>query len=127
MQVNGDAKPEDHELFRVKLQKPVGATLGNRSRRSSCRTTTSRDAIVKALTVVPGKVAKFRPKLAQRYYQPLTVTAKTVNGTAAPPGDFSSVNRAVTFPANSKTAIKVDIPTVTNVVSEPTETFAARS
>jgi beta-glucanase (GH16 family) len=124
IQVNGDGKPEEHEKFNVKLQKPVGATLGNAKQSVELLNDDIPDAVVKSLTVVPGKVAKFRPKLAHKYYQQLTVTAKTVNGTAAPPGDFSSVNRAVTFPANSKTAIKVDIPTVTNVVSEPTETFA---
>jgi hypothetical protein len=124
VQVNGDAKPEEPELFRVKLQKPVGATLGNAKEAVQLLNDDVPDAVVKSLSVVPGKVAKFRPKLTHRYYQQLTVTAKTVNGTAAPPGDFSSVNRAVTFPANSKTPIKVDIPTVANVVSEPTETFS---
>jgi beta-glucanase (GH16 family) len=104
--------------------KPVGATLGNAKQTIELQNDDIPNAVIKAVAVVPGKVAKFRPKLAQRYYQQLTVTAKTLNGTAAPPGDFSSVNRAVTFPANSKTAIKVDIPTVTNVVSEPTETFS---
>jgi beta-glucanase (GH16 family) len=124
VQVNGDAKPEDHESFKVKLLKPVGATLGNAKESVELQNDDIPNAVIKPLSVVSGKVAKFRPKLAQRYYQALTVTAKTVNGTAAPPGDFSSVNRAVTFPANSKLPIQVDIPTVTNVVSEPTETFS---
>ncbi len=123
IQVNGDTKPEDHESFKVKLQKPVGATLANAKQTIQLQNDDVPNAVIKGIAVVPGKVARFRPKLAQRYYQALTVTAKTVNGTAAPPGDFSSVNRAVTFPANSKTPITIDIPTVTNVVSEPTETF----
>ncbi len=123
VQINGDTKLEDHEVFRVKLSRPAGATLGNRRRKIQLLNDEIPNAVVGGLTVTPGKVAKFKVRLGKRYYQALTLTARTVNGSASAPGDFTAVDTPITFAADKKGPLKVKVPTVTNLVSEPTEKF----
>lgn len=123
VQVTGDTLLEDHEIFRVKLLRPVGATLGNLKQAVQLQNDEIPNVIVAPLTVIPGKFANFKVKIGKRYYQPLTLTARTVNVTAAAPGDFSYVNTPITFAAGKKGPVKVQVTTVTNLISEPTERF----
>ena len=79
----GDTILEDHQTFTVKLSNPVGATLG-----------TATDTIMilndekpKVTVAAPPKALEgapvtFQPRLAQRYYQPITATARTTTCTS---------------------------------------------
>ncbi len=124
VRINGDTKLEDTEMFRVKLSKPVGATLGNAKEKVEIENDELPAVVIKPVTVNPGKNAVFKAKLAQPYYEGLTLSARTVNGTARAPADFTAINTAITFPAGSKGPIKVPVATAPNAAPEPAETFS---
>jgi hypothetical protein len=127
IQVRGDTKLEDLELFRVKLTKPVGAVLGVVSQKVQILNDEMPTVVAAPVSVLPGRNATFKPKLKQRFYTALTLTAKTVNGTAKAPGDFDAVNTSITFAAGKKGPVKVKVPTIANLASEPNETFSMQA
>lgn len=124
VRVVGDTTAEDYQTFAVKLSNPVGATLGNAREPVQILNDDAPSLIMPVVKVGEGGTAVFAPKLAQRYYQPISVNAATSNGSAVAPGDYTSVATSFTFPAASKTPINVNVPTIADGITEPAETFS---
>ncbi len=122
--VLGDTKLEDYQRFTVKLSAPVGATLAHATRIVEIRNDEAPKLAMAAVTVAEGAPAHLVPKLAQRYYLPLTLSAQTADRTAIAPGDYTATTAPVTFAAGTKTAAAVDVATIADGVAEPKETFA---
>ena len=61
VQVNGDTKLEDHEIFRVKLSKPVGATLGNAKEKIQIQNDELPNVVVSPVTVNRARPSPSRP------------------------------------------------------------------
>ena len=80
--VNGDTKLEDYQQFAVRLSAPSGATLGNAIEKIEIRNDEKPKLVFASVKVAEGTPAHFLPKLAQRFYLPITVTAQTVDATA---------------------------------------------
>ncbi len=121
--VVGDTKLEDHQRFVVRLSAPSGATVGHGTQTIEIRNDEKPKLTMAVVSVAEGAPAHFVPKLLQRYYLPITISASTANKTATTPADYTSVIAPVTFPADSKVATAVDVPTITDGVAEPNETF----
>ncbi len=122
--VTGDTVLEDYQQFSVKLTAITGsATLGTKSKTIQILNDDKPKVTVPAVKVSEGATAAFAPKLVQRYYQPLTVNAKTVDGTAKAPGDYTAVTQTATFAAGTKGPVSFTVPTVADSVVEPNETF----
>jgi hypothetical protein len=78
-----------------------------------------------AARAVEGADARLRPHLLQRYYQPISATVATSDGTAVAPADYTATSRTFTFPAGSKAAVTTSVPTAVDALTEGTETFTA--
>jgi hypothetical protein len=121
--VNGDTKLEDYQLFSVRLSAPSGATLGNAVEKIEIRNDEKPKLTFANVKVAEGTPAPFRPKLAQRFYLPITVTAQTADATAKAPGDYTALSTPVDFAAGSKTSTPVDVATIADGIPESNETF----
>jgi len=120
VRVKGDTKLERYESFFVVLT-GANAALGD----TSATVTIQNDEVPKVKlvgkTVEEGAPAKFRAKLRQQYYAPLSLTFLTNDsGTAKPAdGDFVAVPHLVlTVPAGAQNAV-VWVTTLKGGVSEP--------
>lgn len=122
--VQGDTTLEDYEVFTVKLSAPVNATLGNATEKVQIRNDETPKLTLATVKVAEGAPAVFKPKLAQAFHLPVTLTAVTAAGTATTPADFTAVNRQVVVPAGTKAAPTVPVPTITDGTTEPSEAFS---
>ena len=122
--VVGDTKLEDHQRFVVRLSAPNGATIGHGTQTIEIRNDEKPKLTMAVVTVAEGAPAHFIPKLLQRYYLPITVTAQTANKTATSPADYTAVTTPVTFAADTRIGSAVDINTIADGLAEPNETFA---
>ncbi len=121
--VRGDTKLEDYQTFSVHLSSPTGAKTGNAVEKIEIRNDEKPKLAMAGAKVAEGATAHFRPKLRQRYYLPISVTAQTADKTAHAPGDYTAFNGSVTFAAGSKTGSAVDVATIADGISEPKEVF----
>ena len=121
--VRGDTKLEDYQTFSVHLSSPTGAKTGNAVEKIEIRNDEKPKLAMAGAKVAEGATAHFHPKLRQRYYQPISVTAQTADKTAHAPGDYSAFNGPVTFAAGSKTGTAVDVATIADGITEPKEVF----
>src|SRR5262249_22660407 len=62
--------------------------------------------------------------LVQRYYQPITLHAHTVDGSAHAPGDYTALDQDVVFPAGSKATVTTSVSTSTNALPQPSKKFS---
>jgi hypothetical protein len=123
-QVRGDTKLENYETFTVKLSGATNATIKTATERIEIRNDEKPKLTMANVKVSEGQSALFKPRLLQAYYQPITLSASTSNGTAIAPADYTAVsNRAVTFAAGVKTTAPVDVATIADGITEPNETF----
>jgi hypothetical protein len=123
VQVNGDTKLEDYELFSVKLSAPTNAVLGRATESVQILNDERPELSMTDVNVAEGRTATFSPRLIERYYQAIVLAAQTADGTATAPSDYTAVDASITIPAGSKTAVTVGVPTVADGVPEPGETF----
>jgi hypothetical protein len=123
VQVKDDTVLEDYEYFSVVLASPTNAILGNAREFIQIQNEEKRTLTVNNVSVVEGTVAKFTMTLAQRYYQPITISVTSHDGTAHAPGDYGSVtNKMITIPAGTTTKM-IWIQTRLDGLTEPAETF----
>jgi hypothetical protein len=124
VQAVGDTKLEDYQIFNVKISAPTGgAVLGTANEKVQIRNDETPKLAMAPVKVAEGSPAAFKPKLTQAYYQPITLTAATSDGSAKTPGDYTAVNQSVTFTAGAKTASPVNVATIADGVTEGNETF----
>jgi Calx-beta domain-containing protein/phosphoesterase family protein len=125
VQVVGDTVLEDYQTFKVTLSSAVNATLGNANEQIQILNDDKpKMTMTNVKSVVEGQPAVFKPHLLQRYYQPITLNAHTIDGTAKAPGDYTAINQNVTFPAGSKTPVSTSVQTVADGVTEGAENFS---
>ena len=84
--VKGDTVPEDYEYFNVVLSGPGGGAsaipnLGNATEKIQILNDEKPSLTGTAPTESRGSTLQFGATLVQRYYQPITVTSTTANGT----------------------------------------------
>ena len=123
--VNGDTKLEDYQSFRAVLSAPTNAVLGRSATTVWILNDEHPQVTMPAARVVEGADARLRPHLLQRYYQPISATVATADGTALAPADYTATSRTFTFAAGSKAAVTTSVPTAADALTEGTETFAA--
>ena len=121
--VNGDTKIEDYELFSVVLSAPTNAVLGRTTEKVQILNDDRPELSMADVNVTEGQAANFSLRLLVRYYQPITLTAQTVDGTAIAPGDYTAVSKSILLAAGTKPTLAVTVPTVADDVPEPGETF----
>jgi hypothetical protein len=127
--VANDNVYESDETFNVTLSSPAGATLGTPS---SATVTISEDDAAPSVSV--GDVTVAEPASGQSYAQfpvtlsgnatalTTTVSYTTADGTAAAPGDYTSISGTLTF-APGETTKYVAVVVKSDNVSDPNETF----
>ncbi len=124
VQVSGDTKLEDYQIFNVKLSGPTGgAVLGTATGKVQIRNDEKPKLSMAAVKVAEGSPAAFKPKLVQAYYQAITLSAVTSDGSAKAPGDYTAGTTNVSFAAGSKAGTPVNVATIADGVTEGTETF----
>ena len=121
-----DDLDEPNETFTVRLNNAIGATLEDASATGAIvdddvpvppPTLSIADA-----TVVEGETARFAVRLSPASEQTVTVSYRTVGGTAAAGQDFDAASGTLTFaPGNTRQSIAV--PTRDDALDEPDETF----
>jgi hypothetical protein len=76
------------------------------------------------VSVTEGALATFTVQLAQRYYQPITVTLSSANGLATAPGDYTAIppGTTITIPAGTRSAT-YSVQTNIDGLTEGNETF----
>jgi hypothetical protein len=120
--VRGDTKLEDYETLKVKLSAPVNAILGNASETVQILNDEKpKLSMANVNKVDEGQSATFKPHLLQRYYQPITLNARTIDGTAVAPGDYDALDAPVTFPAGSNASVATSVHTIADGVPEGAE------
>ena len=123
--VVGDTKLEDYETFGLRLSTPVNATLGNATGHVEILNDDKPQlAMANAQSVFAGQAAVFKPHLVQRYYQPIGLNARTLDGTAIAGADYAAINTDVTFPAGSKSPVPTSVPTLTESMPDGPERFS---
>jgi Calx-beta domain len=126
LRVIGDTRLEDDETFSLVLDGPTGATVGTPG---VCVVTILNDETPKVTldgsSVPEGALAPIAITLGQRYYQPLTLTLTTTDGSAtAAMGDYTPLTGLqVTVPAGSVGPVIVTVPTLADGVTEQAERF----
>ena len=101
------------ENFFVNLGASATATLGNAQQRIVIRNDEKPTLIVTApASIAEGTNKMFSVTLAQQYYQPITVTITTVNGTATSPSDYAAISKSKTFPAGTTTVGLPALPAI---------------
>lgn len=123
--VNGDTKLEDYQTFRVVLSSPTNAVLGRSATTVTILNDETPQAAIANSRVTEGATARLRPHLVQRFVNPVAATLTTADDTARANGDYASTTQSITFPAGSKAAVAVSVPTVADAITEGTETFTA--
>ena len=123
-----DDLDEPNETFTVRLNNAIGATLEDGS---ATGTIVDDDVSVSVppptlsivdATVVEGETARFAVRLSPASEQTVTVSYRTVGGTAAAGQDFDAASGTLTFaPGNTRQSIAV--PTRDDALDEPDETF----
>ena len=123
-----DDLDEPNETFTVRLSNAIGATLEDGS---ATGTIVDDDVSVSVppptlsitdATVVEGETARFAVRLSPASEQTVTVSYRTVGGTAAAGQDFDAASGTLTFaPGNTRQSIAV--PTRDDALDEPDETF----
>jgi hypothetical protein len=94
---------EQNETVPVVLSSPTNANLGNATGTVTILNDEKPQVIAKAVKKgVEGSAVAVTVTLKQPYAYPLTLTAKTVNGTAAAPGDYTAVNTPLVFAAQNQ-------------------------
>jgi hypothetical protein len=127
--VNGDTTAENYEHFYVDFTLPTNATLSPAGTKITSTVTLQNDDLptLKSsnITTTEGSPANLVFSLTKPYYQPVTVTLNSNNGTAIAPGDYTAiVNQQITFPAGSVTPISVPLTIKADgVLGEKTEKF----
>ena len=121
-----DDLDEPNETFTVRLNNAIGATLED----GSATGTIIDDDVpvppptlsITDATVVEGETARFAVRLSPASEQTVTVSYRTVGGTAAAGQDFDAASGTLTFaPGNTRQSIAV--PTRDDALDEPDETF----
>lgn len=125
--VRGDTKLEDYELLTVKLSAPMNATLGHATEQVQIDNDEKPKLSMAVVKVAEGQPAVFKPKLLQRYFQPITLTAQTADGTAVAPADYAALSGPITFPAGNKGPLSVSVATVADGITESAETFSLQA
>jgi hypothetical protein len=121
--VNGDTTLEDYEYFSVQLASPIYAILGNAHEQVEIKNDEKPTMTVNNVSVTEGSVARFTVTLAQRYYQPITISVTSHNGSAHAPGDYGSVSgKLITIAAGTGSKM-IWIQTNFDGLTEPAETF----
>ena len=123
-----DTLEEPNERFTVELSSPTGATLGDGTARVTIR---DDDAEVPATpprldiadtTVLEGRTARFVVRLSSRSATPVTVTYRTVDGTATESSDYTAVSGTLSFGAGT-TARTLSVDTLRDELVEGDERF----
>jgi hypothetical protein len=128
--ITGDADVEPNETFTVTLSSAANASIADGL---GVGTIVNDDApVVSAITINDVSlnegsgggtpVAAFTVTLSPASAQSVLVRYRTVAGTAAAPGDFTSTNGTLTF-AGGTTQQTIQVPIVTDSLVEPNETF----
>ena len=129
--VKGDTTLETYENFFVNLGASATATLGNAQQRIVIRNDEKPTLIVTApASIAEGTNKTFSVTLAQQYYQPITVTITTVNGSATSPSDYAAISKTKTFPAGTTSVGLPALPAIqvfADGASEPAQTFNIKS
>ncbi|MFM7270665.1 MAG: Calx-beta domain-containing protein [Actinomycetes bacterium] len=123
--VNGDTKLEDYQSFRAVLSSPTNAVLGRSATTVWILNDEHPQVAMSAVRAAEGAEARLRPHLVQRYFEAISASIATANGSATAPADYTSTVRSFTFPAGSKAAVTTSVPTATDALTEGTETFSA--
>lgn len=121
--VVGDTTLEDHQAFGLRLTNAVGAGYGRRTTVVWIQNDETPRVIVGPARVGEGGVARFRPRLRQRFLRPVTAVVYTGDRSAVAGSDYTPVFHAVTFPANSLAAVDEPVATLADTVTETSETF----
>ncbi len=123
-----DTLEEPDESFTVELSSPSGATLGDGTARV---TITDDDAEVPGTpprldiadtTVLEGRTARFAVRLSSPSAMPVTVTYRTVDGTATESSDYTAVSGMLSFGAGT-TARTLSVDTLRDELVEGDERF----
>jgi hypothetical protein len=126
--VNGDTVLEDYQAFTVKLGTvSTNAAFGTKGQKIVILNDEKPKVTVAGGKVAEGAPVTFKPRLVQRYYQPVTVTTTTLDGSAVAPSDYTSTTRSVTFPAGNNAAVAVPVVTVADTRVESNETFSLQA
>ena len=123
-----DALDEPDETFLVTLSNPIGATLEDGS---ATGTIVDDDVAVPVplptlsivdAKVVEGETARFAVRLNPASEQTVTVSYRTVGGTAAAGQDFDAASGTLTFGPRTTQQV-IAVPTREDKLEEPDETF----
>ena len=121
-----DDLDEPNETFTVRLNNAIGATLED----ASATGTIIDDDVpvppptlsITDATVVEGETARFAVRLSPASEQTVTVSYRTVGGTAAAGQDFDAASGTLTFAPGTTRQI-IAVPTQDDALDEPDETF----
>ena len=121
-----DDLDEPNETFTVRLNNAIGATLED----ASAMGTIIDDDVpvppptlsITDATVVEGETARFAVRLSPASEQTVTVSYRTVGGTAAAGQDFDAASGTLTFAPGTTRQI-IAVPTQDDALDEPDETF----
>ena len=123
-----DDLDEPNETFAVRLSNPIGATLEDGS---ATGTIIDDDVSVPVplptlsitdATAVEGETTRFAVRLNPASEQTVTVSYRTVGGTAAAGQDFDAASGTLTFTPGTTRQI-IEVPTREDALDEPDETF----
>ena len=125
VQTNDDTFDEpDTESFTVTLASPVNASIGDGSGAGGINDNDAlpQVTISNAGPVVEGGSLGFTVTLTPASARTVTVNYATANGTAAAPGDYTSVSSSVTFTPGD-TSEPITVTTGNDALDEAQETF----
>lgn len=122
--ITGDTTLEDYQSFRLTLSAPSNASLGRSTMTITIVNDERPQMTVASVRVTKGSVAKFRPRLVQRYFRAVSASFATADDTARAGTDYTATTATVTVNPGSRTATAIDVPTAADAPAG-TKTFRA--
>jgi hypothetical protein len=125
--IRGDGLLEDTEYFKVLLTDAASAIPGGVAAAGSGTVQILNDEVphvlVNSHVGVEGALYLFKATLQQRYYKPVTLCYRSLDGTAIAPGDYTPIIGCFTIQAGSRAAAMPAITANYDFTTEPQEFF----
>jgi hypothetical protein len=123
--IKGDTTLEDFENFSIHFHDATVGYLANDTKRIEIENDELPALVMNSTSVTEGGAATLSARILQRYYQPVTLTFSSANGTATSPTDYTAVpgGTMLVIPKRSST-VQLNVPTHVDGAVEPNQTFS---